>query len=364
MALPGLWRKVPGMLLDPLGPLTLRPAALPMLAPWLIRFLAAGWTVPKVERTAADLATLLRDAPARHQRLAARTGLAALIRQDGLLYAYPDRAAFLQEALAWRLRRDNGVRWRELSEPELRRFEPSLAAHYRFGALVEAGAHCLDPGAYVAGLCRAAVVGGAALVKARAVDFRRAAGRLAGVVLDQGEIACDAAVVAAGVWSQALARKAGDRIPLASERGYHVVVPEPGFALRAPVMPSDGKMANTMTQAGLRASGQVELAAIDAAPNWARADVLLGHLKRSYPALPRDLAADTLPRWRGHRPSTPDGRPVIGLSRALPGLHHGFGHGHIGLATGPITGRLLADLISSRTPPVAVEPFAPERFAS
>src|SRR5215475_5034747 len=126
MSMPGMWKKVPGYLADPLGPLTIRISALPRLMPWLVRFLAAGATVPRVEATARALAPLLRDGPTRHARLAAEAGVAELIRQDGLLYAYPDRRAFEAEALAWRLRRDNGVQWTELSAEQLRSREPAL----------------------------------------------------------------------------------------------------------------------------------------------------------------------------------------------------------------------------------------------
>ncbi len=363
MSMPGLWRRVPGMLLDPLGPLTIRPAALPALTPWLIRFLMAGSTISKVERIAADLSNLLRDAPQRHLALAAETGQTGLIVQAGLLYAYPDREVFLGEALAWRLRKDNGVSWRELDETALRAFEPRLAPHYRFGALVEAGAHCLDPGEYVAGLCAAAVLRGASLVKARARNFRHTNGKLAAVILEDGEIACDAAVLSAGIHSAELSGRAGDNIPLASERGYHVVIPDADFTLAAPVMPSDGKMANTSTRRGLRASGQVELASVDAAPNWARAKILLGHLLRSYPSLTTNENSADLPVWMGHRPSTPDGRPVIGPSGRIDGLFHAFGHGHIGLATGPITGQLIANLIGDQPTVVPVAPFSARRFS-
>lgn len=362
MSIPGLWRRVPGMLLDPLGPLTIRPAALPALTPWLIRFLMAGFTIGKVERIAEDLSTLLRDAPQRHLALAAETGQSGIIVQSGLLYAYPDLRVFLGEALAWRLRRDNGVTWRELDETALRAFEPRLAPHYRFGALVEAGAHCLDPGEYVAGLCAAALLHGARLVKARARDFRHTSGKLAAVILESGEIPCDAAVLSAGIHSAPLARRAGDKVPLASERGYHVVIPDPGFTLAAPVMPSDGKMANTSTRGGLRASGQVEIASVDAEPNWARATILHGHLLRSYPGVTTRNNPNDLPVWMGHRPSTPDGRPVIGPSERIDGLFHAFGHGHIGLATGPMTGRLIANLIGNQPTVVPVAPFRAQRF--
>lgn len=363
MSMPGLWRKVPGYLMDPLGPLTIRWSALPRLAPWLIRFLRAGATVPRVEYTARALSALLSDAPARHATLAAEAGVAELIERRGLLYVYPDRAAFLAEALAWRLRRDNGVAWTELDAGALREREPDLSPHYGFGALVEAGAHCRDPGAYVAALVRHAVRLGAAETRAAARGFDVADGRLRAVLTDQGPIACDRAVIAAGISSAALARAAGDRVPLASERGYHVVVSNPEAGPRTPLMPSDGKMANSPTATGLRAAGQVELTATDAPPDWRRADILLDHLRRTFPALPAEIPPERLSRWMGHRPSTPDGLPVIGPASGCADVVHAFGHGHVGLAAGAITGRLVADVVTRGATSGSLLAYAVRRFA-
>lgn len=186
MCMPGLWRKLPGYLFDPKGPLVLRWTALPALAPWLLRFLTAGWTVPKVERTARVLASILRDGPSRHAVLALEIGKPDYIRQTGLLYAYPDRKAFDAEALAWRLRKDNGIDWLEFDAGELRRREPDLSPNYKFGAFVHEGAHCIDPGAYVLAIVVAARARGARVVKARATGFAVTGGRLAAVVTDQG----------------------------------------------------------------------------------------------------------------------------------------------------------------------------------
>lgn len=362
MSMPSLWKKVPGYLLDPLGPLTIRWTALPHLAPWLLRFLAAGATVAKVEATARALSALLHDAPERHQALAAQAGLSDLIVRRGLLYAYPSRREFEAEALGWRLRRDNGVTWRELDGPALRAFEPLLAPRYGFGALVEAGGHCQDPGAYVSGLVRYAQSLGAQVRQGEALGFDIRSGRLRAVRTAAGELACDRAVIAAGVRSKALAAAAGDRVSLASERGYHVVVAHPEVAPSLPVMPSDGKMANTPTRAGLRASGQVELAGIEAAPNWRRADVLLDHLVNTYPGLPRHIPEERLSRWLGHRPSTPDGLPVLGPAAATADIVHAFGHGHVGLASGPISGRIAADIVSGHPPTRPLAPYAAARF--
>jgi D-amino-acid dehydrogenase len=363
MSMPGLWKRVPGFLADPLGPLAIRWRHLPRLAPWLWRHLRAGSTVAKVEATARALRPLLADAPQRHRALAEAAGLGDLIRRQGLLHVFPTRADFAAEALAWRIRRDNGISWIELDEDDLRQREPALDRRYRFGVLIEAGGHCLDPGAYVAGLVRHAVDRGATLLRDRALGFRIEAGRLRAVRTETGEVACDRAVICAGAWSRALARAAGDRVPLETERGYHAVITGPEVGPRTPLMPSDGKMANTMTPAGLRLAGQVELAGLQAAPDWRRAQILRDHALRLYPGLPRDLPAARVRVWIGHRPSTPDGLPVLGPASGCADILHGFGHGHIGLASGALTGRLLADLVGGHKPVIDPQPYAARRFA-
>jgi D-amino-acid dehydrogenase len=362
MSMPGLWRKVPGYLLDRNGPLVLRWTALPALAPWLLQFLMAGWTVPKVERTARVLASILHDGPERHAILANEIGKPDYIRRSGLLYAYPGRRAFEDEALAWRLRGQNGLRWVELDADELHQREPDLSLDYRFAALVEQGAYCTDPGAYVSAIVDAARARGAAFYPASATGFVVTDSRLKAVTTDRGRIDCDRAVICAGIRSRALAHAAGDRVLLASERGYHGVIASPAVGPRVPIMPSDGRMANTPTPAGLRLSGQVELAHVNTEPDWTRVEILVRHALTTYPALgPR--ASLTIDRWMGHRPSTPDGRPVIGVASASPDIFHAFGHGHVGLASGPITGRIVADLIAGRDAGINVRPFAISRFA-
>ena len=359
---PGTWRKVPGFLRDPLGPLSIRWRYLPRAVPWLVRYLAAGWTEARVARTARALQPLLADAPALHRGLAEAAGVAALIEQKGLMYIYPDRAAFEAEAMAFRVRAGVGLRWLELDANELRQREPGLDRRYTFGVLIEEAGHCRDPGAYVAALVGLAVAEGATLVAAEATGFRIERGRLIGVETGGGLIECDAAVICAGAHSKRLAAAAGDRVPLESERGYHAVVRDPEVSPRVPLMPSDGKMAITMTDGGLRCAGQVEIAGLAAAPDWRRAAVLRDHLLRTFPGLPRDMPAERVTVWMGHRPSLPDGMPCIGPSRASADITYAFGHGHIGLVASARTGRVVAQMISGRAPEIPVAAFSPARF--
>jgi D-amino-acid dehydrogenase len=363
-AVPGIWKKLPKFLSDPLGPLAIRWAYLPRVAPWLIRYLASGWRWEDVARTAGALRPLVQDAPRLHKMLADQAGVGHLIERRGLMYIYPSRADFEAERKAWDIRHQVGVRWIELDADELRQREPDLDRRYGFGVFVDEGGHCTDPGAYVAALIALAEAEGAKLIPAHATGFRIEAGRLKAVMTRQGEILCDAAVIAAGVHSKPLARAAGDDVPLESERGYHAEISAPEVSPRHGLMPSDGKMSIMRTARGLRCAGQVEIAGIEAAPNWQRAEILKKHLISCFPGLPRDIPADRVKFWLGHRPSMPDGMPCLGPSRASPDVIHAFGHGHTGLVAAARTGEVVAALLAARTPPIPISAFDSRRFGA
>jgi D-amino-acid dehydrogenase len=359
---PGLWKQLPGYLLDPLGPLAIRPSHVPRAAPWLWRMAKAGATTARVRRLAHALRPLVADCPQRHRALAEAAGVGELIRQTGLLFVFPSRAEYEAEGEGWKIRAECGVRWIELDENELRQREPSLDRRYTFGLFIEDGGHCVDPGAYVAALVRHAQARGAALMQASALGFDISGGRLSTVRTDMGSVACDKAVIAAGARSKHLARQVGDTVCLESERGYHVIIADPESYPRHPIMPSDGKMVNTMTSGGLRIAGQVEIASLDAAPNWKRAEILCSHALRTYPGLPRELPRERVRFWMGHRPATPDSLPCIGPASGCMDVVHCYGHGHIGLSAGAISGRLAADLVAGKSPVIDPAPYDPTRF--
>ena len=361
-AVPGIWKKLPKFLSDPLGPLAIRWRYLPRVAPWLIRYLASGWRWEDVARTAHALRPLVQDAPRLHKALAEQAGVGHLIERRGLMYIYPSRADFEAERKAWDIRHQVGVRWIELDADELRQREPELDRRYGFGVFVDEGGHCTDPGAYVAALIALAQAEGAELTRAHATGFRIEAGRLRAVTTSQGEVACDAAVIAAGVHSKPLARAAGDDVPLESERGYHAEISAPEVSPRHGLMPSDGKMSIMRTARGLRCAGQVEIAGIEAAPNWQRAEILKNHLLSCFPGLPRDIPAERIKCWLGHRPSMPDGMPCLGPSRATPDIIHAFGHGHTGLVAAARTGEVVAALLTRRPAPIPIAAFDSRRF--
>jgi len=362
-ASPGIWKQLPSWLADPLGPLSVRWRYFPRALPWLIRYLAAAWTYPKIERTAHALRSLLTGAPELHQHMAQQAGVGELIARSGLLHAFLSREHFLLDAKAWAIRRKEGITWQELDAVALAKLEPDLDPKYTFGVFVAETGSCRNPGAYTAALIRHAQTRGATLLHARATGFRIENGSLEAVLIEGGEVLCDKAVIAVGARSKAFAAMAGDHVSLETERGYHAVVTDVDVGPRVPTMFADCKVIVTQMNQGLRVAGQVEIAEADDTPNWRRAEILRDHLLALYPALPRDFAPEQIQIWMGRRPSTPDGLPCLGLASGCSDVIHAYGHGHIGLVSSARTGRIVAQLAAGHTPEIDLSPFSPTRFS-
>src|SRR5262249_14148374 len=163
-----------------------------------------------------------------------------------------------------------------------------------------------------------------------------------------GTLAADKAALCAGVHSRPLAALLDDRVPLETERGYHLMIRDPEVMPRRPTSDAQGKFVATPMETGLRFAGTVELAGLAAAPDWRRAEILLEQGRKLFPALQARYPEERISMWMGHRPSLPDSLPVIGPSRRSPDIVYAFGHGHIGMVSSPMTGKTVADLIAGR----------------
>ena len=147
-------------------------------------------------------------------------------------------------------------------------------------------------------------------------------------------------------------------MPLEGERGYHVILPNPGITLKTAVFAATSKFVATPVEAGIKFAGTSEFSGLDAPPNGARARILVAHARRMFPGI--DTAG--IAEWSGLRPTLPDSLPVIGPSPVFENVYFAFGHQHIGLTGGPRTGRLIADLVAGRTPNIDIRPFRADRF--
>lgn len=357
VAVPGLLASVPKLLFDPLGPLHLRWRYLPRLLPWLIPFLRSGATQAQVEKTAAALADLVGDTVEQHKALAAGTGAERFIRDGIYAHLYRCRADYEADAIWHALKRRHGAKIEERDRARLLQDDPHLGTHYNFAACYMDHGWITDPGAYVAALAEQFRREGGAFLRGDVQDLSPTADGATVAVAGETH-RFDRVVLSAGAWSGTLARRLGHDPGLESERGYHLVLKNPSRTPPFPYSLTDGKFIAVPMDAGVRCAGQVEFGGF--APKMAEKPfrIFRTRVRQLYP----DLEWEGEERWLGHRPSTVDGVPFIGPSPKAPAIHFAFGAQHVGLTTGPRTGRMIADLIAGRTPNIDIAPFRVGRF--
>jgi D-amino-acid dehydrogenase len=357
LGLPGVWKKVPGWLMDPAGPLSIPVGYLPRIAPWLWRFQRAS-TMSRVNEIADALHGLLTVAIDKWRPLAERAGVPELIVQDGYAIAYESEKGYLGDALGRRIREARGVRIDVLTGPAIREFEPALSPHITHLVLLPEQGHVPNPVRLSRAMAERLRAGGANFVTKAARGFEIVGDRVVRVAVEGGAVEVDAVVIAAGAHSNELSAQLGSPVPLETERGYHVMLDAPSIVPRIPILCGEGKYFVTPMEDGLRIAGTVELAGLTAPPNYARADVLLPGGSRLFP----DLTHGKVEKWMGHRPSLPDSLPVIGRAPRFPNAYFAFGHGHVGLTAAAPTGEIIADIIDGRSPFMDITPFAADRF--
>ena len=358
VATPGTLRRVPSMLLSRDGPLHIRPAYLPALLPWLVRFVAASRPA-RVTQISQALSALLRPSVEEHRHLAAQAGIAARLRPTGWLKAYESVRAFERARPGYEAMRELGVRCEELGPNELRVHEPALAPIFARAVFHPDCHHVGDPHACTAALGEHLVRGGASFREEAVTGFSFRDGSVAGVTTKSGIAAADVVVVACGAWSKTLAAHLGESVPLDTERGYHAMLPLQGAPrLRSPVYWTDRSVILSPMPTGLRMTSSVEFGGLDAPADYSHLNRLVADVRRALPSASTEASS----RWLGFRPSMPDSLPVIGATRRHANCFLAFGHGHLGLTLGPVTGRLVADLVDGRPPGIDVAPYAPQRF--
>jgi glycine/D-amino acid oxidase-like deaminating enzyme len=361
LAMPGVLRQVPGMLLDPEGALHIPPRYALRAAPWLIRFVASARPA-RVAAIAEALSSLLYDAMERHRAILAEEGALDLIRETGQLYLYRDRAHHAKDAEGWALRQRHGMRVELLDGIDaIRTLEPEVRGDYRLGVFIPEQGSSVNPLRHARVVARGVERLGGTIRREAVTAIATEGGRVTGVATGAGPVAADAVVLAAGAWSARLLAPLGVRVPLETQRGYHVMLPEAGITLHRPVVPADRKAFVTPMEHGLRVAGTVEFGGLEAPPTPRRAELLLRDLRNVFPQARTEGAQGI---WMGHRPCLPDSLPVIGPVRRWPGLWCAFGHGHLGLTGSAPTGAVLARAMLGPTPNLDLAPFAVERFAA
>jgi D-amino-acid dehydrogenase len=359
LASPKVWQHLPAWLMDPLGPLAIRPNYIPAITPWLLRFVAAA-RPSRIEKSIKAIRALNAQALPAWQRRLTALGLTQHLRERGTLSVFGTKASFDAAASIVAHQRGFGIAVDALDRSELGGLEPALGDRAVAGLLYPGACHVSDPKAVVGDLVSSARDRGVDWVQGRAQAVVSAGERVEVRLPGGTNVPADTAVIAAGAWSKPLAALLGDRIPLDTERGYNLTLPPGTLGLSRPVAFEGEGFVTTPLDIGDRIGGAVEFAGLKAAPNYRRVDAIVARLRRFLPDLPDPLPDG--PRWMGFRPSLPDSLPVIGPARRSDRVLYAFGHAHHGLTQAAATAELIAAMIDKRSLPVDPTPYAASRF--
>ncbi|MBR1146168.1 FAD-binding oxidoreductase [Bradyrhizobium sp. AUGA SZCCT0431] len=359
-ATPGIVKKVPKMLRDPMHPLKIRYSHALSALPWFYRFARAS-DPQRVAEISDSMSAILKKAEECYAPLIEESGASKLVRMKGRVWIYESEASLKKARYAHDLCRSHGVIVEELSSSEVVDFVPQLKKPNLRGAYMPGNGHVTSPLRFVQILAEKFVNDGGRILKEEATDVEKMGDGRSRVSLKSGKSCIsDSVVIAAGAWSKRLAAKLGDRVPLEAERGYNMVLPNIDFELKQPIVLADRFVALTSMDDGLRLGGIAEYANIDAKPDYQRAERLF----RNAMTLFGDISYKGSTRGIGPRPAVPDSLPIIGRSSSNPAVLYAFGHGHAGLTLGGITGRLVMEMAVDRETTIDISPYSPRRFAA
>lgn len=354
----GTLKNIPAMLLRNDGALSIRWARFASITPWLLRFVLAS-KKGTVERSIASLTTLLSLAKRAHHELAGFAKVDHLIVDTGWLKVFETDKAYQSSLCEFRRMARQGVDCEHLDGEQILKREPALAPIFRHGVVHRSCQQVTDPQAYAEAFRAEVIRRGGRIVQAEVLSLSRRNGVVCGVDTTGGIFDADCVVVAAGAWSKKFCGDVAGYVPLDTERGYHLMFTQGPPQLRGPVLWSEHAIVMSPLATGLRVTNGVELAGLRAPPDFRKIRRIIPEIRRALVARPQTPWSE----WMGFRPSMPDSLPVIGRAPGAKNCYLAFGHGHLGLTLGPITGKIIAELIDNKDTAMDVTPFSASRFS-
>ncbi len=358
LSYPGLIKKVPGWLFDPLGPMAIKWKALPPLLPWFWHFWRVS-NMAKVEVLAAAQANLMHTVFADYDEILQATGSTGLKQSRGSIHIYDTEKEYQDAAWQYELTSRLGYDAQRLTAAELNSMVPGLKLDRGVAVMEPDWHHLLNPAKVTARIADYCFGNGAQWIQDRVIATSADENGVQIQTESGKSLKADQLVVAAGAWSNALAAQLDFKVPLIGKRGYHSQVSNPGIELQYPVMSVSRAFVMTPLEDGLRFAGTSEFAPLDAPPDYRRAEVLLKQAAVYLPGLKTAGAT----QWMGHRPFMVDSMPVISASPSHGNVFYAFGHGHYGITQGPTTGRLIADLVNGNEPTTDMTAYRIDRFS-
>ena len=353
--MPGMVKKIPKLLFSKDGPLFLRFPGFIKIIPFLLKYLTYA-NKNKVEHISKNLAYLLKDSVNEHKQLAEGTNATKWIEDSPFLFIYKNKNDFINDEYTWSLRKKHGFKLIEVEQEELRSLVPGLSLEYKFAIKIDNLGYISNSQNYLDDLLDGFKSLGGKLIQDEVLDISEKED-LVQVVGREKSVLVEDIIISSGVYSDKFAKKFGVKVPIQSERGYHLELYETDIRLKYPIMNGYLKLAITPRPSGIRFAGLVEFGSLNSNPNPKAFELLMRNANSMFPG----IKFKTKQEWSGHRPSTVDSLPIIGSSSVNKKIHFGYGHHHIGLTGGPKTGKILSKTILRDNEKLDIESFNPSR---
>jgi D-amino-acid dehydrogenase len=353
--MPGMFKKIPKMWLSKDGPLFLRfPGVLKMI-PFLIKYLSYT-KKEKVEHISKNLAFLLKDSIGEHRELVKGSKAERWIEDSPFLFIYKNKTDFENDSYTWSLRKKHGFELVEVKKEELNKIFPGLSQEYTFAIKIENQGYISNSQNYLDDLIDYYKSLGGEIIEDEVLDINSNDDYFT-IKLRNSDLFTEKVLISSGVYSGNFVKKFNVKVPIESERGYHLELFDTNIRINHPIMNGYLKLAITPRPTGIRFAGLVEFGSINSKPNPKAFELLMRNAQSMFPGITFKRKME----WSGHRPSTVDSLPVIGASERSNNLFFAYGHHHIGLTAGPKTGKMIAKQILRDNDQFDLEAFNPHR---
>ena len=288
------------------------------------------------------------------------TELVRLLSDEGTICLYRNEKTLIQDwNTRWKLFRERGEHCQILAASDLYTRLPTLSRQIQHAVYIPSIKYWKEPASLLEGLHDLARSLGVMIEQGEVQSISFENNKPASAHTSDGEVVSfDQIVVAAGAWSGPLSEQLGDTVPLSTERGYSTTI-KTDADIKNLILFKDDEFVATPMNSGLRLGGTVELAGLEAPPNYNRTALLAKQLLTYFP----DIKTEERTDWMGHRPSLPDTMPVIGQSPTHANVIYAYGHGHVGVTQSAVTGKLVSQIAAGVAPEIDITPFSIGRFS-
>ncbi len=353
---PDILYDVPKMLLSSSGPLALKWNYIPKMMPWIFGYLK-NCNQKSMMHTAKYMNQILSLALDAYDEIFKDVELGHLVERKGVIYIWTDQN-LKSRNLEIRIRDELGVKQQLLTKQEVLDLEPNLNPVFHAGVLYDYAWHARDPHKILIKLFEKFTKLGGQFFKTEVKNVLQNVDGDTYVKTDNQDYKFDKLVIATGAFSKQFTDQLGEKIPLDTERGYHVHFKNMDHLIQRPVISMDRGFGMTPMDQGLRAVGTVELGGLKNPPSKKRIQYIINCAKELLPQL-----GEHHDEWLGFRPTLPDFLPVLGPAKKFNNIVYAFGHQHLGWTLGAITGKIISGIVNNENTNLDLTPYSSTRFS-